>query len=116
MPGIAARTFACAAVLLARSLNFRYDGIAIASRIPMMMMTTRSSMSVKPSFAWSRFRMTCTEFSFLRGYRKTRGDAAGIGDDMNVTNPPSRGIAHPEKAQGAFPRPSLAWMRLGVQE
>src|SRR4051795_11398918 len=56
MPGTAARTLACAAELLARSLNLRYDGIAIASRIPMMMMTTRSSMRVKPSLLCSRVR------------------------------------------------------------
>src|ERR1700747_2591132 len=43
-----ARTFACAADLLARSLKLRYDGTAIASRMPRMMMTTRSSIRVKP--------------------------------------------------------------------
>src|SRR5579862_3254830 len=42
------RTLAAAAVLLARSLKLRYDGTAIASRIPRMMMTTKSSMRVKP--------------------------------------------------------------------
>src|ERR671910_1278370 len=47
-PGIDARTLACAADLFARSRNFMYDGIAIASRIPMMMITTRSSIRVKP--------------------------------------------------------------------
>ena len=36
-------------------LELEVDGIAMASRIPMMMMTTRTSMSVKPSFAWSRY-------------------------------------------------------------
>src|ERR671915_334388 len=46
--GIAARTFACEAELFARLRNCMYDGIAIASRIPMMMITTRSSMRVKP--------------------------------------------------------------------
>src|SRR5438105_1661609 len=48
MPGTAARTLACAADALARFLKLRYEGIAIASRIPRMMMTTRSSISVKP--------------------------------------------------------------------
>src|SRR2546429_3748491 len=48
MAGIDARTLACAADLFARSRNFRYEGIAIASRIPMMMITTRSSIRVKP--------------------------------------------------------------------
>src|SRR4051794_22106123 len=56
MPGTAERTFACAADLFARSLKPRYDGMAIAIRIPRMMMTTRSSMSVKPSFPSRRFR------------------------------------------------------------
>src|SRR5688572_29312988 len=46
--GIAARTLAWAADLFARSRNFMYEGIAIASRIPMMMITTRSSIRVKP--------------------------------------------------------------------
>src|SRR6266576_5356821 len=46
--GIAARTLAVAAELFARSLKLRYEGIAIASRMPKMMMTTRSSMRVKP--------------------------------------------------------------------
>src|SRR5919197_4331968 len=46
--GTAARTFALAAELLARSRKLRYEGIAIASRMPRMMMTTSSSMSVKP--------------------------------------------------------------------
>src|SRR5919108_338793 len=45
---MAARTSAFAAELLARSRNDRYDGIAIASRMPRMMMTTSSSMRVKP--------------------------------------------------------------------
>src|SRR5437762_14375236 len=47
--GTADRRLACAAERLARSLKPRYDGTAIASRMPMMTMTTRSSMSVKPS-------------------------------------------------------------------
>src|SRR5918994_6618480 len=46
--GIDERTLACAADLFARSRNFMYEGIAIASRIPMMMITTRSSIRVKP--------------------------------------------------------------------
>src|SRR6266516_4082039 len=49
MPGTAARTLACAADLFARVRKLRYEGIAIASRIPRMMITTRSSMRVKPS-------------------------------------------------------------------
>src|ERR671923_24245 len=57
MPGTAARTLACAAELLARFLKLKYDGIAIASRIPRMMMTTSSSIRVKPlSSEARRFR------------------------------------------------------------
>src|SRR6266508_1209109 len=48
MAGTAARTLAFAAESFARSLKPRYDGTAIASRMPMMTMTTRSSMRVKP--------------------------------------------------------------------
>src|ERR687886_2764178 len=54
MPGTAARTLACAAELLARFLKLRYEGIAIASRIPRMMMTTRSSIRVKPLSSFAR--------------------------------------------------------------
>src|SRR5947207_6809323 len=54
MPGTAARTLACAAELLARFLKLRYEGIAIASRIPRMMMTTRSSIRVKPLSSLAR--------------------------------------------------------------
>jgi hypothetical protein len=35
--GIAERTFACAAAEFARSRNPRYDGTAMASKMPMMM-------------------------------------------------------------------------------
>src|SRR3954471_18727115 len=45
---MAARTLALAAELLARSRKLRYEGTAIANRMPRMMMTTRSSMRVKP--------------------------------------------------------------------
>src|SRR5919201_5717566 len=57
MPGMAARTFACAAELLARLRKLRYEGIAIASRIPRMMITTRSSISVKPFSSRTRCRI-----------------------------------------------------------
>ena len=46
--GIAARTFALAAESFARSRKLMYDGTAMASRMPMMMITTRSSIRVKP--------------------------------------------------------------------
>src|SRR5262245_3339476 len=45
---MAARTLDAAAFFSARSLKPMYDGTAMASRMPRMMMTTRSSMSVKP--------------------------------------------------------------------
>src|SRR5919197_2174460 len=57
IPGTAARTFACAAELLARLRKLRYEGIAIASRIPRMMITTRSSISVKPFSSRARCRI-----------------------------------------------------------
>src|SRR5919202_4624271 len=56
MPGTAARTFACAADLFARVRKLRYEGIAIASRIPRMMLTTRSSIRVKPRSSATRCR------------------------------------------------------------
>ena len=40
----------------ALSLNFMYDGIAIAMRIPRMITTTRSSMRVNPFSSWRRLR------------------------------------------------------------
>src|SRR5580765_3890419 len=46
--GMAERTFALAAAVTALSLKLRYAGTAIATRMPRMMMTTRSSMRVKP--------------------------------------------------------------------
>src|ERR671936_168577 len=64
--GTAARTFAFAAELLARSLNERYEGIAIANRMPRMMMTTSSSMRVKPlSSPASRFANLSRIYSLL---------------------------------------------------
>src|SRR5262249_61459994 len=57
--------------LLARSLKVRYEGIAIASRIPMMMTTTRSSMSVKPDSSRAR-RLAILDLTF--GSPSGRGD------------------------------------------
>src|SRR6476661_3988181 len=54
--GIAARRSAPAALLFARSLKLRYDGIAIAVRIARMIITTRSSIRVKPFWLLRRFR------------------------------------------------------------
>ncbi len=54
--GIAARRSAPAALLFARSLKLRYEGIAIAVRIARMIITTRSSIRVKPFSFLSRFR------------------------------------------------------------
>src|SRR5436190_22790147 len=58
MPGTAARTFAFAADTFARVRKLRYDGTAIASRIPRMMMTTRSSIRVKPFSSVARRRLS----------------------------------------------------------
>src|SRR3954453_13220123 len=48
MAGTAARRLAAAADFSALPLKPMYDGTAIASRMPRMMITTRSSMRVKP--------------------------------------------------------------------
>src|SRR3954447_15365815 len=91
-----ARTFACAAALLARSLNFRYDGIAIASRIPMMMMTTRSSMRVKPSSLFSR---VCNLFNIplwlLPSTEVITGGEGRIGSRSNRQRPRLRDCPSP---------------------
>src|SRR6266542_3706107 len=63
MPGTAARTLAWAADLFARVRKLRYEGIAIASRIPRMMITTRSSISVKPR---SSLRIRCHRLVVIR--------------------------------------------------
>src|SRR6059036_1883009 len=79
MPGTAARTLACAAELLARFLKLRYEGIAIASRIPRMMMTTRSSIRVKPlSSLARRFRRVLIIALLLLPDGKSDG-SGGIG-------------------------------------
>src|SRR5437870_478762 len=76
--GTAARTLAFAADWFARSLNDRYDGIAIASRMPRMMMTTRSSMRVKPlSSPAIRFMNLSRIYSLLLPVESRRDAAAG---------------------------------------
>src|SRR6266849_3212403 len=73
MAGIAARTWALAAELFARSRKVRYEGIAIASRTPRMMMTTRSSMRVKPlSSPASRCRILLVIFEVLLPWGRNR--------------------------------------------
>src|SRR5580765_4679047 len=52
---MAERTFASAAAFAALPRKLRYDGTAIATRMPRMMMTTRSSIRVKPCSPASRF-------------------------------------------------------------
>src|SRR5918994_6621323 len=85
--GIAARTLAWLAAFAARSRKPRYDGTAIASRMPMMMMTTRSSIRVKPCspFASRRFRSAvsiwCVSF---------RGDGGSAVAD------PTSAVGHPQ--------------------
>src|SRR5437868_6646880 len=48
--------------LASPALSFcdRNDGIAIAARMPMIRITTRSSMSVKPLSSFMRLRMVCS--------------------------------------------------------
>src|SRR5438876_1058796 len=85
--GTAARTFALAADWFARSLNERYDGIAIASRMPRMMMTTRSSMSVKPlSSPASRF----VSFPSMWSLAPSETDADRPGALRKISTPPSK--------------------------
>src|SRR5215831_19968467 len=75
---MADRTSAEAARWFARSLKPRYDGTAIASRMPMITMTTRSSISVKPSSRSSRCRNLVIEFS-LRLWACTRSLSSDAG-------------------------------------
>src|SRR5919201_6927687 len=74
IPGTAARTFACAAELFARLRKLRYEGIAIASRIPRMMITTRSSISVKPRSSLSR----CRKLLIIPMLLRLLGTAGGL--------------------------------------
>src|SRR6266487_358936 len=95
MPGTAARTFACAADLLARVRKLRYEGIAIASRIPRMMITTRSSIRVKPPSS------RCTWPSRFESHERMRVSSLGcavasplIGRDLPQVTPPDGGSEH----------------------
>src|SRR5205085_8269986 len=74
--------------------NLRYDGIAIASRIPMMMITTSSSISVNPSFALSLSLMSFTP-SCLRSGRRLPSAPLPLGSS------PPRVIAAPQAERGA---------------
>src|SRR6476659_11033342 len=87
--GTAARTFDCAADFSARSLKPRYDGTAIASRMPRITMTTRSSMRVKPSSLASR----CLIFETIAMNLLPGGEVTDPGIDLRRTsNSPERGI------------------------
>src|SRR5438874_1600670 len=92
MPGTAARTLACAAELLARFLKLRYEGIAIASRIPRMMMTTSSSIRVKPpSSRAMRFRRVLIIRS--RSFRGESSGPSGIGGPHRTPLDQNGGLA-----------------------
>src|SRR5919109_4641059 len=107
--GIAARTLALAAELFARSRKLRYEGIAIASRMPRMMMTTRSSMRVKPlSSPASRCRILLVMQVLLPW--GTNGVAEHASTDSPTVGDPRSGDAYPfEKNEGrGLPRPSQA--------
>src|SRR5215213_4912476 len=101
--GTAARTSARAAFSFARSLKPRYDGTAIASRIPMMTMTTRSSMRVKPSSRASRCRNLDMQISLTRLFRTTRGIAHCEGCRY-----PQMGYIDAPREGGVMPSPRLA--------
>src|SRR4051794_7702174 len=80
--GIAVRTSEAPAVSCALPRNARYDGTAIASRMPMMMMTTRSSMRVKPSSERSRF---WRRFMVAVGSFVVWEIRVGLGESVGVT-------------------------------
>src|SRR3954454_7091427 len=85
---MAARTLALAAELLARSRKLRYEGTAMASRMPRMMMTTRSSMSVKPlSSPASRCRILLV-MQVLLPLRDERTNERRKGPDLDRPYPP----------------------------
>src|SRR3954447_1602099 len=114
MPGTAARTLACAADLFARVRKLRYDGIAIASRIPRMMITTRSSISVKPlSSLVRRCRKLCIRHSLARTA------VAGLDrPPMPAVRPPNGGGSPPRaperKRKGAVSRALVELLRPGL--
>src|SRR5581483_8983701 len=84
--GIAERTFACAADVLAVFVKLRYAGTAIATRMPRMIMTTRSSMSVKPCSLARRFLILLIIRNLLLG-GEDDGDP-GIDTGERVARPP----------------------------
>src|SRR5690348_1589288 len=105
MSGSTARMFACAADLFARSLKLRYDGTAIASRMPRMMMTTRSSIRVKP----------CSELrrAFRRAFMVLQTPFGSIGVDLRLAihrdpaylrHTPERGRSSPRNHPHELPR------------
>src|SRR3954452_22231528 len=79
---MAARTSADAAFWFALSLKPRYEGTAIASRMPMIATTTRSSISVKPSSRARRSLMRDMQISF--GWL-TRTDSVSLGGPRRRT-------------------------------
>src|SRR6266480_11367 len=102
MPGTAARTLAWAADLFARVRKLRYEGIAIASRIPRMMITTRSSISVKPrSSRARRCRNTLIMWCSLRWLTAVAQTAIGFCSGRST---PERG----SKRRGAVSRAPLS--------
>src|SRR4051794_5344308 len=74
-------------------------GIAIASRIPRMMMTTNSSMRVKPSSRRSRFE-SLSSITLVLLERVRRWPAASIGSAAAACAPPEKVI--PERREDRF--------------
>src|SRR5436305_1729980 len=106
---------ACAADLLARSLKLRYDGTAIASRMPRMMMTTRSSIRVKHSSEARRVvrRVMIGRASpssrgggWLSSYRSTKLNRASPGRGIRLTSEERR-----KRRRGACA--PLRWVSIG---
>src|SRR5256885_5671567 len=110
---MAERTFALAAALLARSLNVRYEGIAIASRIPMMITTTRSSMSVKPDSSRAR-RLLIAAFTLglLLGTVDSAVAHAAIGRDASGLDALVR-VKERARSPAPFRSTSAAKLRTG---
>src|SRR6266508_807204 len=105
MPGTAARTFACAADLFARSRKLRYDGIAIASRIPRMMMTTRSSMRVKPFSSLRTWPRRRESLAIIRWFLLVVGTQVARADGLPPLSAVEAGHAHPRSGEVASPAP-----------
>src|SRR4051812_45915471 len=107
MPGIAARTFACAALSFARSLKLMYEGTAIVSRIASSSITIKSSIIVKARSSTIR-RRPCGRSSIGLLFQGSGVRSIGRRGDGR---PPQNGDRHPMQTQpssGGHPLPIAA--------